>query len=156
MRLESYETFNETRINPIKGELKNFDGRLQHKVVLSNTGDTYNTWIPRDKETSNKLSRYVGKYAIDLGGYAPSIADIWMSCGDFSLIIKTNKDNIIPDEVIISAAQLLRKQAGVEDEEGVVNFTTNKFVFVVDGRVILDEVNSSRVLFTNGNIRIDI
>jgi hypothetical protein len=152
------EFINETYLSPIKSLIKKFGGKLKHKQLISDMGDFYNVWIAEDEETSNRITKlYTGKYALDLGGYAPSKNDLWLYHKGYSLIIKTNRDNIIPSDVIIQAATILRKNAGthkLENDKILLSFSN--YIKFVDGEIIIDDMNSGFVIFVPGNVKVQL
>jgi hypothetical protein len=152
------EFINETYLSPIKSQIKKFGGKLKHKQLISDMDDLYNVWIAEDEETSNRITKlYTGKYALDLGGYAPSKNDLWLHHKGYSLIIKTNRDNIIPSDVIIQAATILRKNAGthkLENDKILLSFSN--YIKFVDGEIIIDDMNSGFVIFVPGNVKVQL
>jgi len=148
---------NENYVNPVRSDLKKFDGALRHKMVVSNTDDTFNLWIADDKETSLKVTRlYTGRHALDLGGYAPSYNDVWLEKNGIVVVVKTNKDDIVPDEVLRQAATILLKKSEREPKDyETVRMSLSFYLKVSNGEFIVDDANSGRVVFTPGNIKIE-
>lgn len=146
---------NENFVNQVKSDLKKFS-ELRHKVIVSLNGNTFNVFYSTDRDTSLRITKlYVGKHALDLGGYAPSYNDVWLQKGISVLIIKTNKDDIVPDDVIIQAAQILRVVNKTHKEEtDTVTMALSMYVKVSGQDVLVDEVNTGRVLFTTGNTKL--
>ena len=115
---------------------------------------------------------YSGKYANTLGGYAPSKNDICMYIDSVSddhdligtnLIIKTNGDNIVPDEVIKQAAKIVRdnsvmliddKKFNLKNVDKVNIVFLNKDFVKTKKNTNLAEVNKRYVVFSAGNIKI--
>ena len=147
---------NESFVNPVKSDMKKFDGKLRHKLLYSGSGSTYNAYIATDEDTSLRVTRlYVGKHALDLGGYAPSYNDVWLQKDDCVVVIKTNGDDLVPDDVIISAADIVRRKCETHKEErDSVRMALSKYVKVVGGDILVDEVNIGEVLFTPGNAKV--
>lgn len=118
MMVKRYSDFlNESRFNPISRDLLRFKengAEIKHKVIYDNSGIGYNLWYTIGRESRDTIMRYTGKHAFDLGGYSPSTADIFLySPGNFYSVIKTNRDDIVPSEVIKqSSVFLLAKSDG--------------------------------------------
>lgn len=146
---------NENFVNPVKSDLKKFD-KLRHKIIQSINGSAYNVYISEDRDTSLRITRlYVGRHALDLGGYAPSYNDVWLQKDEYVVVIKTNGDDMVPDDVIIHAAMLLRRKSGTHKEEtDSVRMALSKYVKVVGGDILVDEVNIGEVRFTPGNAKV--
>lgn len=156
MDIKRYSDFAfESRFNPVSREIRRFKGMdmdIMHKVIHDNSGVGYGLWHSGDPESMKALRRYVGKYAIDLGGYSTSRSDIFMYLQDcFSAVIKTNKDDIVPDEVIRGAAAYLIKRYSVNP--GSTIFFVNKD-FVGTGGVSEDDFHLGRVTYLDGIITI--
>ena len=152
------EFINEAYLNSIKNDIKKFSDKLKHKQLISKMGDSYNIWIATDKETSDKITKlYTGKYALDLGGYAPSKNDLWLYHKGHSLIIKTNRDNIIPSDVIIQSASILRGIVGthkLESDKILLSFCN--YIKFIDSEIIIDDNNHGFVIFEPGNLRVQL
>lgn len=143
---------NENFINPVRSDLKKFDGKLSHRVMVSSSGQSFNAYLSEDAETSKRVTRlYLGPHALDLGGYAPSHNDVWLGIGDCVLLIKTNKDDLIPDDVLLDAAKYLK---GKSDVEGDVNMCLARNVRVFGDDIKIDPKNSGRISIEPGNTRI--
>jgi hypothetical protein len=139
----------ETRINPVKIQLDRFEG-LKHKIIRCNTGSPYNVWYSDDIDVCKKIThRYTGKHALDLGGYSPSENDVFLKLGDYCLIIKTNRDDIVPREVILDASDIL---ISLVDKEDVV-IDMCKCFQISSGQMPL---NYGRIVFRSGNISFEL
>lgn len=158
MLITNYKLYLESRVNPVKSDLAKFDGTLSHKIFISKSGETFNVWTSKDEDTSLRISKlYVGKYAIDLGGYSPSHNDVWLSKDEFVSIVKTNKDDIVPSDVLVDVATGLRRLAKThKDLEDIVVFAKSKFVSVSNRDILVDKKNSGSITFSNGNIKFDL
>jgi hypothetical protein len=174
---------------------------VKHKKIAdqNNPDNKYDVYWGRNAKTNDFLTKsFSGKYAISIGGTNPSQNDIWMhitsalnkenfyktKSGEVfddetprrvvgtHLIIKTIKDDIIPQNVIIQAAEIVRKNSSLEilsennkrristkDLESCdVVFCKKDFVRKENGSVIgqvkVDHNNASYVRFTPGNVEI--
>jgi hypothetical protein len=173
---------------------------VKHKKIVdqNNPDIKYDIYWGRNAKTNDFLTKnFSGKYAISIGGVNPSVNDIWMhitsalnmenfyktKSGEVfddktprrvvgtHLIVKTIKDDIIPQNVIIQAAEIVRKNSSLEilsenkkristkDLESCdVVFCKKNFVKKendsVIGQVQVDHNNSSYVRFTPGNVEI--
>lgn len=164
MRINSFLDFlsEATTKSTMKSDIKRFDGSLKHRLIYDNTGQNYNIWWSEDPETCIKMTKlYSGKFALDLGGYAPSVNDILICTEktleggeERSLIIKTNVDNIIPDEVVIQAAKLLKLKFCKNEETTKMVYCNKEFSKVRENKIIIDDINRKYVIFTVGNVRI--
>lgn len=155
--MKNFRTFvNENFVNPVKSDVKKFEGRLRHRSVVSNNGNTFNVYISEDSDTSLRVTRlYLGRHALDLGGYAPSYNDVWLQKGDCVAVIKTNCDDLVPDDVILSVARMLRlKNETHKQENDRVGMALSKYVKTVGDEILVDEVNAGEVMFTPGNEKV--
>lgn len=118
MVVKRYSDFlGESRFNPISRDLTRFKengAEIKHKVIYDNSGIGYNLWYTIGDKSRDTIMRYTGRHAFDLGGYSPSSADIFLySPGNFYSVVKTNRDDIVPSEVIKqSSVFLLAKSDG--------------------------------------------
>ena len=158
MIIKKYSAYFENYVNPVKVDLKKFDGKVRHKFIPSTSGEVFNVWIAKDIDSSKKITRlYVGKHALDLGGYAPSTNDIWLGKDEYVAVIKTNKDDIVPKDVLVEVAMTLRRMADTHKEEiDTVDFVKSNFVSVKSNEIVVDENNSGKIHFSPGNIRFTI
>ena len=176
MKILRYNNFNESLINLIKDDLTRFKDLglyIKHKELLDDLGNKFNIYYGLNDESNKHLTNmYSGKYANSLGGYAPSKNDICMYIDSFSddndiigssLIIKTNGDNIVPDEVIKQAAKIVRDNSVmlIDDKKfnlknvDKVNVTfLNKDFVKSKKNTNLVEVNKRYVVFSADNIKI--
>lgn len=164
MRINSFLDFLSETVtkSTINGDLKRFDGKLKQRLIYDNTGQSYNIWWSEEPETCIKMTKlYTGKFALDLGGYAPSTNDILIctektleGSEERTLIIKTNGDNIIPDEVIKQAAQLLKSKFCKNEETIKLIYCNREYCKVRENKIMIDDINRKYVIFTPGNIRI--
>lgn len=173
---------------------------VKHKKIVdqNNPDNKYDVYWGRNAKTNDFLTKsFSGKYAISIGGTNPSQNDIWMhitsalnkenfyktKSGEVfddktprrvvgtHLIIKTIKDDIIPQNVIIQAAEIVRKNSSLEilseqkkripakDLENCdIVFCKKDFVKKengsVTGQVQVDHNNANYIRFSSGNIRI--
>lgn len=175
---------------------------VKHKTLIdqNNPDMKYDVYWGRNAKTNDYLTiNFSGKFARQIGGNLPSENDIWMhitsylnkenfyktKSGDVfegnnperrvvgtHLIIKTLKDDPIPVNVILQAADIVRKNSHLEiiTEEGKKRIVASDLencdiVFCkknyvkkesgsVTGQVQVDHQNSRYVQFTKGNINI--
>lgn len=164
MIIKKFDDFREANIySTTKGDIARFDGKLKHKQILDNTGQSYTLWWSEDEEVCASLARlFSGKFAQDLGGYGPSQNDVFL-CTKLTLdstecrcaVLKTNGDNIIPDEVLKQAAAHLKMHFTPKDEEFVeIVFCGKDFVSTRNGKISVDDANKNHVVFTPGNVKI--
>ena len=181
MIILKYNNFSESLINLIKDDLNRFVDlgfTIKHKEILDDLGNKFNIYYGKNAKSNEYLTTmYSGKYANSLGGFAPSKNDIWMhvdSVGNNNkvmgthLIIKTNADNIVPDEVIKQAADIVRDNSVMLVDDKKYNFKNVDKVNVVFcgkdfvkkekntnlGEVNVDSNNKSYVVFSADNIKI--
>ena len=176
MKILKYNNFNESLVNLIKDDLKRFKDLgfdIKHKELLDNVGNKFNIYYGKNEESNEHLTNmYSGKYANSLGGYAPSKNDICMYVDSVSddhdliganLIIKTNGDNIVPDEVIKQAAKIVRdnsvmfiddKKFNLKNVDKVNVVFFNKDFVKTKKNTNLAEVNKRYVVFSADNIKI--
>jgi hypothetical protein len=181
MKILRYNNFNESLINLIKDDLTRFEDLgfyIKHKEIFDNVGEKYNIWFGKNAKSNDYLTTmHSGKYANTLGGFGSSVNDVWMHVDSvFSgnyvmgthLIIKTNKDNIVPDEVIKKAAEIVKENSVMVENGKKVNLKKIDGVNIVFcgkdfvrkeknsnlGEVNVDENNKSYVVFTAGNVKI--
>lgn len=175
---------------------------VKHKTLIdqNNPDMKYDVYWGRNAKTNDYLTiNFSGKFARQIGGNLPSENDIWMhitsylnkenfyktKSGDVfegkdperrvvgtHLIIKTLKDDTIPENVILQAADIVRKNSHLEiiTEEGKKRIVASDLencdiVFCkknyvkkesgsVTGQVQVDHQNARYVQFTKGNINI--
>ena len=175
---------------------------VKHKTLIdqNNPDMKYDVYWGRNAKTNDYLTTsFSGKFARQIGGNLPSENDLWMhitsylnkenfyktKSGDVfegdsperrvvgtHLIIKTLKDDTIPVNVILQAADIVRKNSHLEiiTEEGKrrivasdlencdIVFCKKNYVKKESGSVIgqvqVDHQNSRYVQFTKGNINI--
>ncbi len=158
MIIKRFSKYLENFVDPVKVDLKKFDGSVRHKIFNSSSGEVFNVWISKDVDASLKLTRlYVGKHALDLGGHAPSTNDVWLGKEEYVAVVKTNKDDIVPKDVLIDVAFELRRLANTHKEDlDEVEMSKSSFVSVRNGEVLIDRKNSGRVIFSPGNVRFEL
>lgn len=175
---------------------------VKHKTLIdqNNPDMKYDVYWGRNAKTNDYLTtNFSGKFARQIGGNLPSVNDLWMhitsylnkenfyktKSGDVfegnnperrvvgtHLIIKTLKDDPIPVNVILQAADIVRKNSHLEviTEEGKrrivasdlencdIVFCKKNYVKKESGSVIgqvqVDHQNARYVQFTKGNINI--
>lgn len=181
MKIFRYNNFNESLINLIKDDLTRFKDlgfNIKHKELIDDMNNKYNIYYGKNAKSNDHLTKmYAGRYAISLGGYSPSKYDIWMHIDSVSndnkvmgthLIIKTNGDNIVPDEVLKSAAEIVRDNSVMLVDDKKYNLKNVDKVNVVFcgkdfvkkekntnlGEVNVDSNNKSYVVFSADNIKI--
>ena len=181
MIILKYNNFSESLINLIKDDLNRFVDlgfTIKHKEILDDLGNKFNIYYGKNAKSNEYLTNmYSGKYANSIGGFAPSKNDIWMhvdSVGNNNkvmgthLIIKTNADNIVPDEVIKQAADIVRDNSVMLVDDKKYNLKNVDKVNVVFcgkdfvkkekntnlGEVNVDSNNKSYVVFSADNIKI--
>ena len=178
MKIFRYNNFNESLINLIKDDLTRFKDlgfNIEHKEIMDNMNNKYNIYYGLNKESNYHLTKmYSGKHANSLGGYAPSEQDICMHIDSVSngyevsgahLIIKTNGDNIVPDEVIKEAANEVKdnsvmliddKKYNLKNVDKVNIVFFKKDFFKTKNNTNLDEINNNKryVVFSVDNIKI--
>jgi hypothetical protein len=193
---------NETAIvSTPKSDLDQFkaDGYdIKYKKISdeNNPDSTYDVYWGRNARSNDFLTiTYSGKFANPIGGSEPSVNDIWMHAtsalnpkhmyktndgeeviGDkivgTHLIIKTLKDDKVPENVILQAADIVRKNSHLEKMENnekkkylLSNLSNSDIVvctkdFVrkeqgsATGQVQVDHRNSRYVKFSKGRVEI--
>ena len=177
-----------------------FDVKHKTLIDVNNPDMKYDVYWGRNAKTNDYLTtNFSGKFARQIGGNLPSENDIWMhitsqlnsdnfyktKSGDVfegdsperrvvgtHLIIKTLKDDPIPVNVILQAADIVRKNSHLEiiTEEGKkrivatdlencdIVFCKKNYVKKESGSAIgqaqVDHQNARYVQFTKGNINI--
>jgi len=171
------------------------------KIVDTNNPDIqYDVYWGRNAKTNDFLTQnFSGKHASQLGGSLPSKNDLWMhitsylnkenfyktKSGDVfegneperrvvgtHLIIKTLKDDTVPENVILQAADIVRKNSNLEiiSNEGKrrivssdldncdIVFCTKDYVRKEPGSALgqaqVDHSNSRYVQFSKGSVKI--
>jgi hypothetical protein len=175
---------------------------VKHKTLIdiNNPDMKYDVYWGRNAKTNDYLTtNFSGKFARQIGGNLPSENDLWMhitsylnkenfyktKSGDVfegnnperrvvgtHLIIKTLKDDSIPVNVILQAADIVRKNSHLEiiTEEGKkrivasdlencdIVFCKKNYVKKESGSVIgqaqVDHQNARYIQYTKGNINI--
>ena len=181
MKIFRYNNFNESLINLIKDDLTRFKDlgfNIKHKELIDDMDNKYNIYYGKNAKSNDHLTKmYSGKYSISLGGYAPSKYDIWMHIDSVEngndvmgthLIIKTNGDNIVPDEVLKSAAEIVIDNSVMIQDDKKFNLKNVNKINVVFcykdfvkkeknsnlGEATIEDNNKSYVVFSGDNIKI--
>ena len=181
MKILRYNSFNESLVNLIQDDLTRFEDlgfNIKHKEIIDNMGNKYNIYYGLNKESNDYLTKmYAGKHPISLGGFATSQNDIWMHIDSVGngyevsgshLIIKTNGDNIVPEEVLKNAAEIVRdnsvmlidgKKYNLKNVDKInVVFCGKDFVKKEKnsnlGEVTIEDNNKSYIVFSGDNIKI--
>ena len=198
--IKRYKNFINESVTP-SSDLKKFrdDGYdIKYKKISdqNNPENTYDVYWGKNAKSNDFLTiNYSGKFANTIGGVLPSKNDVWMHAtsalnkdhyyktndveevtGDkivgTHLIIKTIKDDKVPENVILQAADIVRKNSHLEMIE---NGEKKKFLlsnlfncdivsctkdFVrkeqgsATGQVKVDHTNSRYVRFSKGRVEI--
>jgi hypothetical protein len=202
MRIKRFKTFKvyETSTSTPKSDLEQFklDGYdIKHKKISdsNNPENVYDVYWGRNAKSNDFLTTmYSGKFANPIGGSEPSKNDIWMHATSIKnpdhyyktngeevtgdriigthLIIKTLKDDIIPENVILQAADIVKKNSHLEKMESnekkkySLNDLSNCDIVVctkdyvskkqgsVTGQVQVDHTNSRYVRYSKGRVEI--
>lgn len=199
-RFKTFKIY-ETAVSTPSSDLKQFrdDGYdIKYKKISdqNNPENTYDVYWGKNAKSNDFLTiNYSGKFANTIGGVLPSKNDVWMHAtsalnkdhyyktndgeevtGDrivgTHLIIKTIKDDKVPENVILQAADIVRKNSSLEMME---NGEKKKFLlsnlFNCDivsctkdcvrkeqgsstGQVKVDHTNSRYVRFSKGRVEI--
>jgi hypothetical protein len=199
-RFKTFKVY-ETVISTPKSDLDQFkmDGYdIKYKKISdqNNPENAYDVYWGKNAKSNDLLTaNYSGKFAQTIGGINPSKNDIWMHAtsalnkdhyyrtnegeevvGDrivgTHLIIKTLKDDKVPDNVILQAADIVRKNSHLEMAENgekkkfllsnlsncdIVECTKNyvsKEQGSATGQVKVDHTNSRYVRFSKGRVEI--
>lgn len=199
-RFRTFKVY-ETAVSTPKSDLDQFrtDGYdVKYKKISdqNNPENTYDVYWGRNAKSNDFLTTsYSGKFAKVIGGVLPSKNDVWMHAtsalnqdhyyktnegeevtGDrivgTHLIIKTLKDDKVPENVILQAADIVRKNSHMEMMEGgekkkfllsnlsncdIVTCTKDyvrKEQGSATGQVKVDHTNSSYVRFSKGRVEI--
>ena len=198
--IKKYKNFIKESVTP-KSELDSFNKNgyeVKHKKIIdiNNPDVQYDVYWGRNAKSNDFLTtKHSGKFANAIGGVLPSKNDIWMHAtsalnqdhyyktnegeevtGDriigTHLIIKTLKDDKVPENVILQAADIVRKNSHLEMME---NGEKKKFLLSnlsncdivtctkdcvrkeqgsATGQVKVDHTNSRYVRFTKGSVQI--
>jgi len=174
---------------------------VKHKVIIdiNNPDAKYDVYWGRNAKTNDYLTQnFSGKYASGLGGNLPSENDIWMHITSYlnrdnfyktksgeifegdepqrrvvgtHLIIKTLGDNPVPENVIIQASDIVRKNSSLEVISGEkrrivasdlencdIVFCKKNYVRKEPGSVLgqvkVDHDNARYIQYSKGNINI--
>lgn len=199
-RFKTFKVY-ETAVSTPKSDLDQFksDGYdIKYKKISdqNNPENTYDVYWGRNAKSNDFLTTmYSGKFANTIGGVLPSKNDVWMHAtsalnqdhmyktndgdeviGDriigTHLIIKTLKDDKVPENVILQAADIVRKNSHLEMME---NGEKKKFLLSnlsncdlvsctkdcvrkeqgsATGQVKVDHTNSRYVRFSKGRVEI--
>jgi hypothetical protein len=199
-RFKTFKVY-ETAVSTPKSDLDQFknDGYdIKYKKISdqNNPEMTYDVYWGRNAKSNDFLTTmYSGKFANAIGGVLPSKNDIWMHAtsalnqdhiyktndgeeviGDriigTHLIIKTLKDDKVPENVILQAADIVRKNSHLEMMENgekkkfllsnlsncdIVSCTKDcvrKEQGSATGQVKVDHANSRYVRFSKGRVEI--
>jgi hypothetical protein len=199
-RFKTFKVY-ETAVSTPKSYLDQFrvDGYdIKYKKISdpNNPEMTYDVYWGRNAKSNDFLTtNYSGKFANPIGGTLPSKNDVWMHAtsalnqdhyyktndgeevhGDrivgTHLIIKTIKDDKVPENVILQAADIVRKNSHVEMMGGgekkkfllsnlsncdIVTCTKDcvrKEQGSATGQVKVDHTNSRYVRFSKGRVEI--
>lgn len=199
-RFKTFKVY-ETAVSTPKSDLDQFrtDGYdIKYKKISdqNNPEMTYDVYWGKNAKSNDFLTiNYSGKFANPIGGVLPSKNDVWMHAtsalnkdhyyktnegeevtGDrivgTHLIIKTIKDDKVPENVILQAADIVRKNSSLEMiEDGekkkflLSNLSNCDIVecakdFVrkeqgsATGQVKVDYTNSRYVRFSKGRVEI--
>jgi hypothetical protein len=199
-RFKTFKVY-ETAVSTPKSDLDQFrtDGYdIKYKKISdqNNPENTYDVYWGRNAKSNDFLTTmYSGKFANTIGGVLPSKNDIWMHAtsalnqdhyyktnddeevnGDrivgTHLIIKTLKDDKVPENVILQAADIVRKNSHLELMENgekkkfllsnlsncdIVSCTKDcvrKEQGSATGQVKVDHANSRYVRFSKGRVEI--
>ena len=199
-RFKTFKVY-ETAVSTPKSDLDQFknDGYdIKYKKISdqNNPEMTYDVYWGRNAKSNDFLTTmYSGKFANPIGGVLPSKNDIWMHAtsalnqdhyyktndgeevnGDrivgTHLIIKTLKDDKVPENVILQAADIVRKNSHLEMMENgekkkfllsnlsncdIVSCTKDcvrKEQGSATGQVKVDHANSRYVRFSKGRVEI--
>ena len=199
-RFKTFKVY-ETAVSTPKSDLDQFrtDGYdIKYKKISdqNNPENTYDVYWGRNAKSNDFLTtHYSGKFANPIGGTLPSKNDVWMHAtsalnqdhyyktndgeevnGDrivgTHLIIKTLRDDKVPENVILQAADIVRKNSHLEMMENgekkkfllsnlsncdIVSCTKDcvrKEQGSATGQVKVDHTNSRYVRFTKGRVEI--
>lgn len=199
-RFKTFKVY-ETAVSTPKSDLDQFknDGYdIKYKKISdqNNPEMTYDVYWGRNAKSNDFLTTmYSGKFANTIGGVLPSKNDVWMHAtsalnqdhmyktndgdeviGDriigTHLIIKTLKDDKVPENVILQAADIVRKNSHLEMMENgekkkfllsnlsncdIVSCTKDcvrKEQGSATGQVKVDHTNSRYVRFSKGRVEI--
>jgi hypothetical protein len=199
-RFKTFKVY-ETAVSTPKSDLDQLrvDGYdIKYKKISdqNNPENTYDIYWGRNAKSNDFLTtNHSGKFANPIGGTLPSKNDVWMHAtsalnqdhyyktndgeeinGDrivgTHLIIKTLKDDKVPENVILQAADIVRKNSHMEMMEGgekkkfllsnlsncdIVTCTKDyvrKEQGSATGQVKVDHTNSSYVRFSKGRVEI--
>ena len=199
-RFKTFKVY-ETVVSTPKSDLDQFrtDGYdIKYKKISdqNNPENTYDVYWGRNAKSNDFLTtNYSGKFANLIGGVLPSKNDVWMHAtsalnqdhyyktndgeevkGDrivgTHLIIKTLKDDKVPENVILQASDIVRKNSHLEMVENgekkkfiLSNLSNCDIVFCTKdyvrkeqgsatGQVKVDHTNSRYVKFSRGSVKI--
>ena len=199
-RFKTFKVY-ETAVSTPKSDLDQFrtDGYdIKYKKISdqNNPEMIYDVYWGRNAKSNDFLTtKYSSKFTNSIGGVLPSKNDIWMHAtsalnqdhyyktnegeevtGDrivgTHLIIKTLRDDKVPENVILQAADIVRKNSHMEIMEGgekkkfllsnlsncdIVTCTKDyvrKEQGSVTGQVKVDHTNSRYVRFSKGRVEI--
>jgi hypothetical protein len=149
MNILKFDKFNEAKCK----EFTDFD--IETKVIVDElTGNTYNVFFGKNSKSNDYLTtNFSGKYATAIRGIDPSKNDIWMHAKGVPgshLIIKTIKDDLIPLNVIKSAAIITKKNSKVKDIQN------SEIVYCKKDYVSKTPIGEVKSLLDNINKKIDL
>ncbi len=179
-------------------ELNKMGFDIKHKKIsdINNPDNQYDVYWGRNAKSNDYLTtKFSTKWAKSLGGSNPSHNDLWLHVTSYNnpnnqyldkdgniingdrvigthLIIKTNKDDSIPENVIKQSAELVLKNSHLEKVENgeKKKWSMNNLVGVdvvfckkdyvskkegsVSGQVQVDHKNANYIRFNSNNIEI--
>lgn len=96
-------------------EIKN-----QKIIDVYNPLNSYDVYFGKNKESNHFLtSKFCGDRANPIGGVYPSVQDVWLHAAGFPgshVLVKALKDDIIPQNVILEAAKIAKKNSKAKNE----------------------------------------
>lgn len=124
--IQKFKHFFNSKINEnISIQLKELQREgieIKHQKIIDifNPQNSYDVYFGKNKESNQFLTeRFCGLRANPVGGVYPSVQDIWLHAAGFPgshVLVKALKDDIIPQNVILEAAKIAKKNSKAKSE----------------------------------------
>lgn len=152
-RIQKFRNFPKVRLveNVLSMQLKELQKagiEIKHQKIVDefNPSNSYDVYWGKNKESNHFLtSKFCGTRANPIGGVYPSQQDIWLHASGYPgshVLVKALKDDIIPENVVIKAAQIAKKNSKAKNETlSPIVWCYSKNVSVNPSQHIMDKIS---------------